>query len=379
MPSFFRSAAALALAGVAVANPMDKRSSPDSCLAAVTGKAALGDDNLRKEHCSSFFKTIVTPAAVTVTTTITDAAEPSNWNPWKRDVTVCPNEVPNYASACDESGYRSACNAWGVTGETTFTIPATTTTKTVYLGGGKGGSCSTATVTKTVGAGETATETVTVGGGPGKSTVTVTATSIVTVTNGSGSSSTTTTKSATSTRPNFPEGPTCLTEEKAKEFTDAFKDLLVYTNLGNETYNSPYHADISKKYLAPDFKDYSDSINWMSHRTLGGVTFSSRDEFDLEQGSKQQPLVVFDKLTKFGCKTITWKWSAITATGGQVMGINLMVLNDDLTQITENHAEFNSAAWVDSLKVIPGLSSINCQTPNFSAGNSTAPTRRMRF
>ena len=180
MPSFFRSAAALALAGSAVATPWIKRYTPDdACLAAVTGKAALGDDSLRKEHCTSFFKTIVTPAAVTVTTTITDAPKPSNWNQWeKKDVTVCPNEVPNYASACDDKGYRSACKAWGVISETTFTIPATTTTKTVYFGnGGKDATCPVATVTKTE-AGSTSTvagSTTTVAGSTTTTTFTVTA------------------------------------------------------------------------------------------------------------------------------------------------------------------------------------------------------------
>src|SRR4051794_1085316 len=120
MPSFLRSAAALAMAGVAVANPLPSPSDSNACLAAVTGKAALGDDNLRKEHCSSFLHTVVTPAAVTVTTTITDAPAPSGWDSWKRDVTVCPNEVPNYASACDEGAYKSACSVWGVTGESTI-------------------------------------------------------------------------------------------------------------------------------------------------------------------------------------------------------------------------------------------------------------------
>lgn len=309
MPSFFKSAAALAMAGAAAANPLLKRD--DSCLAAVTGNAALGDAKLRKEHCTSFFKTIVTPAAKTVTTTITDAPAPSSWNGWeKRDVTVCPNEVPNYASAChDEKAYASACNAWGVTGvETTFTIPATTWTKTVYAG--KGGVCETGTVTTTVYGGttvvagstvtvaaSTATTTVTVGYNNGDNTrtdstrtgsrtgdftdrftttVTVTPsgnsftgtrtgdhTTTVTVT---GTGSLTGTGSSPSGTGAFPYGPGCLTQDKADELVGAFKDLLTFTDMGtiNGT-NAPYHKDISAKYLTVDFKDYSDSINWMAH------------------------------------------------------------------------------------------------------------------
>lgn len=192
MPSFFTSFAvpALALAGSAFANPLKR--GDDACLAAVTGKAALGDDNIRKQHCSSFIKTIVTPAAITVTTTITDAPEPTGWENYKRAVTLCPNEVPNYASACDEPGYKSACSVWGVQGETTFTIPATTTTKTVYQGKGGDSTCSdgTATVTSTVTkADNTVTSTVTQANNTitttvGKDTVTITLSGGSTVTGG---------------------------------------------------------------------------------------------------------------------------------------------------------------------------------------------------
>lgn len=387
MPSFFRSAAALALAGSAIATPWNKRFTDDSCLAAVTGKAALGDDSLRKEHCTSFFKTIVTPAAVTVTTTITDAPKPSDWNQWeKKDVTVCPNEVPNYASACDDKGYRSACKAWGVISETTFTIPATTTTKTVYFGNGKDGVCQVATVTKTE-AGSTSTvaaSTTTVAGSTTTTSITVTlsATTVtaaektVTVTAGEGSAHPTGGVGAP-----FPNGttefPGCLTTAKAKEFTDAFKNLLEFTNAGVPGVSAPYNSNISAKYLDDNFQDYSDSINWMSGRPLGSVTFKSRAEFDSEQGNGQQPITIIDQMTTVGCKSITWRWTAMTSTGGQVTGINNMLINDDLTKMIANYAEFNSAAWIQSLTNIPldAFKSINCKVPDLSGGasNTTAP------
>lgn len=276
MPSFFKSAAALAMAGAAVANPLIKRD--DACLAAVTGKAALGDDNLRKEHCSSFIKTIVTSAPVTVTTTITDAPAPSNW---KRDVVVCPNEVPNYASACNEGSYKSACAAWGVTGETTVTVPASTTTKTVYAPKTcPAGSTSTVTVTSavdttTVSVGTvtitaTATTTATVGGGHGNNTVTVTSTvgganNTVTVT------STVSGTGSIGTGSPFPiDNSTvpskCISDAQATEFAGAFKDLLQFTSYRGDQ-GPPgrgYHQETSDKYLAVDFEDYSDSINWMA-------------------------------------------------------------------------------------------------------------------
>lgn len=302
MPSFYRSAAALAFAGAAFANPIQQ--SGDACLAAVTGSAALGDANLRKEHCTSFAKTIVTPSAVTVTTTITGApsASVTEWSNYKRDVTVCPNEVPNYASACNEAGYKSACSAFGVSGsDTTVTIPATTSTKTVYVAKGSNGgnnnnnnnngvctSTSTVFATQTAGNGGkngNGGDNNGKGGNGGVSTVTSTVTktvaqATVTVTQTAGNSN----KGQSNNKgdnddndsdsdSNHSNGQNCLTDAKAKEFTDAFADLLEHTSY-NGTQGAPgsgYHYNVSAKYLAEDFQDYSDSINFMA-----GIPVSSR-------------------------------------------------------------------------------------------------------
>ncbi|KIX07745.1 uncharacterized protein Z518_02399 [Rhinocladiella mackenziei CBS 650.93] len=164
-----------ALVSGALANPFEWRRActSNACLAAVTGKAALGDGSLRASHCASFLATTVTPPAITVTETLTGVSKDEAWK--RASVTVCPNEVPNYASACDEAGYTSACSCFGFTAIKTTTIAPTTTTKTVYVAP-TGSACSTAIVVSgtTCPAAETETSTVikTVGG-PG-STATVT-------------------------------------------------------------------------------------------------------------------------------------------------------------------------------------------------------------
>ncbi|KAK5074185.1 hypothetical protein LTR64_006670 [Lithohypha guttulata] len=475
MPSLFKSAAALALAGVAMANPFKR--GDDTCLAAVTGKAALGDDSLRKEHCSSFIKTIVTPAAITVTTTVTDAPSASKLREWKRDVTVCPNEVPNYASACDESHYKSACSAWGVTGETTITIPATTTTKTVYnangatcdsstvtvtsaidtttvsvgtvtstitststksvgrvtetvtststksvgtvtdtvtstttksvgtvtetitvgfggnngTSGNNGGRGNNGTVTETVttivGSGSTATTTVTVGRGS-NSTVTETVTSTVTAP-GAGTTGTTGTNATTGVVGTFPNGtnadaPKCINDAEALVFIDAFIDLLEYTSYaGDPSTFTPagrgYHQDVSDKYLAVDFKDYSDSINWMAGFPMGGVTFASKAEFDYGQGVLQAELDVTTLNYVHSCNTITWRWSGVTKSRATVQGINLFVLTEDLTKIQTNYAEFDNAQWLSSFGLQCKVPSSSTSTNSTSDATTTAtPKLRMR-
>lgn len=329
MPSIFTSLAvpALALAGSALANPLKR---DDACLAAVTGKAALGDENLRSFHCSSFIKTIVTPAAITVTTTITDApAPPSGKSKFKRDVTVCPNDVPNYASACDLAGYKSACKVFGISSETTYTIPATTTTKTVYAGKGGDGSCTdgTATVTSTItiatgyttgfttytgsnGLTTTLTGngfTTTLTGGNGftftgtgpVTTVTTTvtkadATSTVTVGDGKGNVTVTSTVAqetvtvtAGGSSPAGPSGAVgkCVTKERADALVNGFIDLLQYTSYAGNNYTTPptpagrgYHYNVSADIFDDNFFDVSDSINWMA-----GFEVSSRNPSEMKE------------------------------------------------------------------------------------------------
>jgi hypothetical protein len=222
----------LPLAALAVANPLERRGCVNNaCLAAVTGPAALGDGKLRASHCASFLVTSVTPAAITVTTTVT--GEPSK-GAWKRDsVTVCPNDVPNYASACDESGYSSACSCFGFTEVKTTTIPATTTYKTVY-------------VDATCTAGSTVTVT------SAKATVTVTKTETKTPTGPTG-------------LPDYPGK--CLSDAEAEKIVNNFRTLLEFTSYNGSRGGAPgrgYQFNVSAITLDETFVDISDSINFMA-------------------------------------------------------------------------------------------------------------------
>ncbi len=281
-----------ALASGAFANPLERRGgwsdgascTADACLAVVTGKAALGDDGLRGGHCASFLATTVTPPAITETVTITGSS--SGDDKWKRaSVTVCPNEVPNYASACDESAYSSACACFGYTDVLTTTIAPTTTTKTVYVAPTgawtvvSGSTCptpvtSTTTSTVTVGGsgtgswGSTVTVTVTAGSsgsghGKGSSTTCPAATTTVTV---SGTYSSTSGAPSTSTTTTATPSSCVVTDAIATALTQNFTLLLEYTSY-NGTQGAPgrgYKQDVSDATLASDFSDVSDSINFMA-------------------------------------------------------------------------------------------------------------------
>jgi len=253
----------------------------DACLAAVTGKAALGDSGLRAFHCKSFLATTVTPAPVVETVTITADGGNNGWKQKRETVAVCPNEVPNYASACDEAHYTSACSVFGFTNIITTTVKPTTTTKTVFVkptggvcvsgttcpaastitktvSGSAWGSKETVTVTVPAGSATLITKTVTVSGAYGS----VTATTVTKTVSGTCSWASTTTSAAPSK---------CVVDDaKASALVSGFINLLEFTDYkpqGNATFppaGRGYNKDVSAATLDTDFVDISDSINFMA-------------------------------------------------------------------------------------------------------------------
>ncbi|KAJ9630151.1 uncharacterized protein PV06_04992 [Exophiala oligosperma] len=353
-----------ALVSGSFANPLERRGGcqENACLAAVTGKAALGDDHLRGAHCASFLATTVTPPAVTVTETVTD----SSWADWKAkrgvSVTVCPNEVPNYASACDNAAYTSACSCFGFTEIKTTTVAPTTTTKTVYVaptGGAAptGGSCAPTTVTKTLASGTTC---------PAGATTTVT------VTGGSWGSSTSAVATTTTTVSSTPSA--CIvTDSLASGIVANFSLLLEYTSYAGQS-NPPipagrgYKQDVSDATLASDFSDISDSINFMAGFSLGSVTFPTKQAFDYGQGVLQPEVSVSTLNVWHDCNSITWRWR-LTANpqAYPVNGINYMIIDAD-GKIKKNYAEFDNGAWLQSFGQ-------QCATKNVTV-TSPAATKR---
>lgn len=344
----------VAMAGGALAGPAwgDK---DDACLAAVTGSAALGDGRLRASHCASYLATTVTPIS-TETVYLTGNGHDN----WKRaTVAYCPNEVPNYASACDDAHYTSACSRFGFTNVLTTTVAPTTTTKTIWVRptggpGGPGGPCSATTITKP---GYTSTVTVVKDGSAQwtATTVTVTVATPTTVTvNGPGSSYTpsvstvTVTVSGPSSTYTPPSSKCNVDDALATQLVNNFVELLEFTNFpggGGIPAGRGYHQATSDATLATTFQDLSDSINFMSGKALGAISFESKSEFD--QGQGFQPEVSVDILDIWhDCDSITWRWN-IVSTLFPVTGLQHMLVNDDLL-ISRNYVEFDNAAWLQS-------------------------------
>lgn len=318
----------------------------DACLAAVTGSAALGDKGLRASHCASYLATTVTPI-VTETVTITGSGNDN----WKRaTVAYCPNEVPNYASACsDDAAYTSACSKFGFTNVITTTVAPTTTTKTIWVKptGGAGSSCSASTVTatttvvsgKTCPAGSTATSTST------KVIVTGTTTTVTVAT----ATTVTVTKSCSVSTTSSAPSKCNVDDALATKLVTNFVDLLQHTSYaGNAAAHIPagsgYHYDVSAATLSTDFVDISDSINFMAGFPLGSITFNSKAAFDYGQGVLQPEVGVNVLNIWHDCGSITWRWQIYTLPY-PVTGINHMLVNSD-GLVYKNYAEFDSGAWL---------------------------------
>ncbi|EXJ83654.1 hypothetical protein A1O1_07278 [Capronia coronata CBS 617.96] len=383
------------------ANPLERRGYADcksnACLAAVTGKAALGDGHLRAGHCASFLATTVTPPAITETLTLTGVGKDAGL--WKRaSVTVCPNEVPNYASACDDAAYSSACACFGFTEVKTTTIAPTTTTKTVYVAP-TGAACSTATVvsgstcpaastvTQTVAVSGTitasivtVTQTVAVSGNITASTVTVTVTSSGSAGNGSTttvvSSSSTSSTTATATTTSSAPASSCVVDDaKASQIAGNFAQLLEFTSYaGNPAQGIPagsgYRQDVSDATLSDNFTDISDSINFMAGFPLGSVTFPSKAAFDYGQGVLQPEVTVTTLNIFHDCNSITWRYRLLSNPQAlPVTGINYMIIDPADGKVLKNYAEFDNGAWLQSF-------GRQCATSNVSVYPGPPATKR---
>ncbi|OCT50101.1 hypothetical protein CLCR_07273 [Cladophialophora carrionii] len=358
-----------AMVSGALANPTwgDKACQNNACLAAVTGKAALGDGKIRASHCASYLATTVTPI-VTETVTITGKGHDN----WKRaTVALCPNEVPNYASACDDAAYTSACSCFGYTEIKTTTVAPTTTTKTIWVkptGGAESCSASTVTTTSVVVSGSTC---------PAASTTTSTKVVVTgtTVTKTGGATTVTETKTETKTvtkdspsaTSSVPASSCKVDDALATTLVNNFVDLLQFTSYAGDR-GPPgrgYHQDVSDATLATDFIDISDSINFMAGFPLGSITFNSKQAFDIGQGVMQPEVTVKVLNIWHDCNTVTFRWR-IVSLPFPVNGINHMEINKD-GLVQKNYAEFDNGAWLQSFGQ-------NCTTNQANPPVTVAPS-----
>nr|POE90374.1 hypothetical protein CFP56_71099 [Quercus suber] len=144
---------------------------------------------------------------------------------------------------------------------------------------------------------------------------------------------------------------TCLTNYEANLLAKNFGLLI-----------SDYSNSLANETLAPNFQDYSESVNTLidsagsSPVPLLGPTFQSRADF--ETGSAAQPPVPFTvKNVWYTCNVITVRWQS-DQTPEPVVGISVLhtvyapTLTDLLRfQIDEVWAEFDSGAWLVNLGV----------------------------
>ncbi|KAK3675350.1 hypothetical protein LTR78_004860 [Recurvomyces mirabilis] len=133
------------------------------------------------------------------------------------------------------------------------------------------------------------------------------------------------------------------------------------TNFGKLVSN--YSEALANKTLAPDFIDYSESVNTLIDNggdtpvPLLSQTFSSRAAF--EKASAAQPSVPFAvKNVWFNCNTITVRWES-DQSPKPVIGISVMqtrfvlnLQNPVLFQIAEVWGEFDSGAWLTNLGIL---------------------------
>ncbi|KAH9815748.1 hypothetical protein Tdes44962_MAKER00996 [Teratosphaeria destructans] len=143
----------------------------------------------------------------------------------------------------------------------------------------------------------------------------------------------------------------CLT------YNDAYQ---LATNFGKLVSN--YDSELANQTLAPNFQDYSESVNSLmasgggSSDGLLDATFSSRAEFETASSATSAEPFTLENVW-YTCDTVTFRWKS-DQDPRPVVGISVghTVLapfgNPTLYRFDEIWGEFDSAAWLTNLGLL---------------------------
>ncbi|KAJ2897361.1 hypothetical protein MKZ38_004784 [Zalerion maritima] len=135
---------------------------------------------------------------------------------------------------------------------------------------------------------------------------------------------------------------TCLTSEETDDLVAAYVRLV-----------SEFTEEDGETYLASTFADTSDSINTLSGKALGSVTFPSKDAFIAAQlAQPDSPPVEVEEVPVCGCDSIAVIWKATFGDAAQpVRGLSVLkaVVEDDMWKFAGFDVEFNSIVWQQNI------------------------------
>jgi len=132
----------------------------------------------------------------------------------------------------------------------------------------------------------------------------------------------------------------CLTDWGAAKIVSIFESFFVSINV-----------DLANKYLADDFQEFSDSINWVtpSHdHTPGVVTDGPKAAFIADEIATQNGTAGpnFNTLNIWHtCDTITFRWQLMYQPVA-VTGIDVLVLQQGTHLIETDYSEYNNIGFV---------------------------------
>ncbi|KAI3317567.1 hypothetical protein HD806DRAFT_526930 [Xylariaceae sp. AK1471] len=141
--------------------------------------------------------------------------------------------------------------------------------------------------------------------------------------------------------PGHPTRSWCLDPKDGQKLAARYADLI-----------GAFTASKAQVLLTSDFTETSDSINALSGKPLGSVTFPSKQDFINEQ--LQQPSIPL-KITSVDavtCDTVALRWTQTFGTPAKsVAGITVLVarMENDDWRLKTIYTEFNSMVYVQDI------------------------------
>lgn len=138
----------------------------------------------------------------------------------------------------------------------------------------------------------------------------------------------------------------CLSDQRAAEVVETFTQALRTPKDQFQTY-----VDLVQSIVNPNYREWSDSVNFFSGAPAGTATVSSFA--DLVSSHQVQGAPAYANVTTVklwhSCDVITWLYDVVPTEGASKVRSLMALVFGDSQKLDAIYYEFNNARWAEDL------------------------------